>query len=93
MTTFEAGFNPGQFHNIYEGAQQAWLVKVYVQHGYFQYEVGSVEQAMAHGEAIMSKRVYRRSTPAGDVEFLHCYKVKVTGPGLESEYLDEFMRT
>ena len=73
--------------------RHVFVVKVYVQHGYFSYEVRSMEQAMAHGEAIMSKSVYRHVTPDGSVEFLKCYKVKVCGPGLRSEYEDEFHRT
>ena len=70
-----------------------YQVKVYVKHGYFQYEVGTMEQAIAHGEAIMATQTYRRSIGDNTVEFHHVCKVKVTGPGLKSEYLDEFKRT
>lgn len=70
-----------------------YQVKVYVKHGYFQYEVGTIEQAIAHGEAIMDNQVYRRSVGDNKVEFHHVYKVKVEGPNLTSEYLDEFKRT
>lgn len=70
-----------------------YLVKVYVDHGYFEYEVGSMEQALAHGEVIMRHKTYRRSTESGDVEFLPVIKVKVSGPGLKSEYMDTFRRT
>ena len=73
--------------------ENKWKVKVYVQHGYFEYEVSSVEKAMAHGEAIMSKQVYRHVTPDNEVEFLKVDKVKVSGPGLETEYPDKFCRT
>ena len=37
-----------------------YTVKVYVQHGYYQYKVGEMDQAIAHGEAIMANQVYRR---------------------------------
>jgi hypothetical protein len=67
-------------------------VKVYVDFGYYEYEVGSVEQAVAHGHAIMRTGVYRRAIPGG-MEFHPCYKVKLVGPGLESEYMDRFCRT
>lgn len=69
-----------------------YKVQVFVQHGFYQYEVDTAERAMAHGQAIMATRVYRRSV--GDsVEFHTPYKVKVVGPGLESQYTDEFVRT
>jgi len=67
--------------------------QVYVRHGYFEYEVDRMEQALEHAEVIMAGRTYRRSTSAGDVEVHHAYKVKVKGPGLNSEYLDTFKRT
>jgi len=70
-----------------------YLVKVYVAHGYFEYEVGDMDAAIAHGQAIMNSSVYRRSTAKGDVEFHKVYKVKVCGDGLESEYPDVFRRT
>ena len=70
-----------------------YKVKVYVKHGYFQYSVATMDQALAHGEAIMSGQTYRRSTESGDVEIHHVYKVKLCGEGLKSEYLDEFKRT
>jgi len=69
-----------------------WKVKVYVKHGYFEYEVGTMEAALAHGEAIMGNQTYRRSV--GDiVEIHHVYKVKIEGEGLQSEYPDKFCRT
>lgn len=68
-------------------------VQVYVRHGYFEYEVDRMEQALEHAEVIMSGRTYRRSTAAGDVEVHHVYKVKLKGPGLKSEYPDTFKRT
>lgn len=67
-------------------------VKVYVPHGYFKYEVDNVEQACAHGHAIMQCGVYRRQMKEG-MEFWPVYKVKLVGEGLESEYQDEFCRT
>lgn len=70
-----------------------YKVKIYVDHGYFEYEVGSDEQALAHGEAIMKNRVYRRVNESNDVEFWPVYKVKITGPDLGSEYKDKFKRT
>lgn len=70
-----------------------YKVKVYVQHGYFEYEVSSIEKAFAHANAIMATQVYRRYTPDGEVEFLHAYKVKVCGEGLQTEYPDTFKRT
>jgi len=70
-----------------------YKVKVYVRHGYFQYTVHSMEKALAHAEAIMSNRTYRRSVGNDTVEVHAVYKVKVTGPNLGSEYPDEFMRT
>lgn len=68
-------------------------VKVYVRHGYFEYTVNSMEQAIAHGEAIMGAGVYRRSVGDNTVEFHKVTKVKVCGEGLASEYPDEFKRT
>ncbi len=76
-----------------EEIKKVYKVQCFVAHGYYEYEVGSSEQAMAHGQAIMASGVYRRSTEGGDVEFHKVYKVKVKGEGLESKYLDEFKRT
>lgn len=70
-----------------------YKIKVYVAHGYYQYEVPTMDAAIAHGQAIMNSGVYRRSTERGDVEFYKVYKVKVTGEGLASEYPDTFKRT
>lgn len=67
-------------------------VKAYVKHGYYEYEVGDMGQALAHAEAIMSNGTYRHAVPGG-VEVHRCYKVKVVGPGMESEYGDTFKRT
>lgn len=69
-----------------------YKVKVYVKHGYYEYEVGTMDAALAHGEAIMSTRTYRRSV--GDIVEIHpVYKVKIEGEGLKSEYPDKFCRT
>jgi hypothetical protein len=70
-----------------------YTIKVYVNHGYFEYEVNGMAQAMDHAEVIMQSRVYRRSVGDNAVEFLPVYKVKVTGDGLSSEYHDKFRRT
>jgi hypothetical protein len=69
-----------------------YKVKTYVAHGYYEYEVSDMAQAIAHGQAIMASGVYRHAVDGG-VEFHHPYKVKVTGPGLETEYPDVFKRT
>lgn len=73
-------------------ASSPYRVQVYVAHGFYEYEVGSAEQALAHGQAITNSGVYRRSV-GNAVEFHRPYKVKVVGPGLESKYLDRFVRT
>lgn len=70
-----------------------YTVKVYVNHGYYQYQVAEMAQAIGHGEAIMSNQTYRRVNGNGEVEFHHVFKVKVCGEGLETEYPDEFKRT
>ena len=62
-------------------------------HGFFEYEVSTAEKAMAHGEAIMKNQVFRNYTGNGEVEFLHVYKVKVKGEGLDTAYPAEFKRT
>jgi len=69
-----------------------YKIKVYVDHGYFQYEVDDMDSALEHAEVIMTRQTYRRSA-GEDVEVHHVYKVKVCGPDLVSEYLDEFKRT
>ena len=70
-----------------------YKVQVFVAHGYFEYEVGSMDRAMAHAQAIMTTRVYRRVTKSEDVEFHQVFKVKVKGDDLGSEYSDTFKRT
>ena len=70
----------------------SYEIRTYVKHGYFAYSVDDMGQALAHAEAIMSNGTYRHPVQGG-VEVLPCYKVKVVGPGLESEYPDEFRRT
>lgn len=70
-----------------------YTIKVYVNHGYYQYTVDDMSQAISHGEAIMSNQVYRRVNSKNEVEFHHVYKVKVCGEGLATEYPDEFKRT
>ena len=70
-----------------------WEVCVYVDNGYYSYDVTSIDQAIAHAETIMTRRTYRRVTKSGDVEVLSVHKVKVKGDGLETEYPDRFNRT
>ena len=70
-----------------------YKVKVYVQHGYFEYKVSQKSSALEHGSLIMERGVYRRSNDAGEVEFHKVIKVKVVGEGLASEYPDTFKRT
>lgn len=70
----------------------SYEIRVYVDYGYYAYEVDSIERALSHAETIMSHRTYRHQVPGG-VEVIPCYKVKVVGPGMESEYNDEFRRT
>ena len=70
-----------------------YKIKVYVRHGYFEYSVDNQSSALEHAEVIMSGGTYRRSVGEDTVEFHPVYKVKVCGPDLKSEYLDEFKRT
>ena len=69
-----------------------WYVNVYVDHGYYRYPVSSMSKAIAHGETIMASRVYRH-VEGDSIEMFHVHKVKITGPGLTTEYPDEFCRT
>jgi len=73
----------------------SYEVKVYVRDhgGYFKYTVSSMDQAVHHAVVIQKDGVYRRITESGDFEVWSVYKVKVSGPGLDSEYQDEFVRT
>lgn len=72
-----------------------YKVQVFVSHGYFEYPVSRVEQAMAHAQAIMSTGVYRRVVDENTVEFHKAYKVKVKSNSrdLGSQYGDKFVRT
>ncbi len=70
-----------------------YTVKVYVTHGYFEYDVGEMSSALEHAHLIMECGVYRRSNSRGEVEFHKVIKTKVVGEGLESEYPDNFRRT
>lgn len=76
-------------------AEPKYQIKVYVdgQAGYFTYEVGSKEKACSHAMAIMKDRTYRRVNDSNEMDFWPVYRVKVTGPGLDTEYPDEFVRT
>lgn len=70
-----------------------YKVCIYVDQGYYSYEVGSMDQAISHAEVIMTRRTYRRVNENNEVEVLHVHKVKVKGEGLETEYPDKFHRT
>jgi hypothetical protein len=61
-----------------------YKVKVYVRHGYFEYEVKDMASALDHAEVIMGGGTYRRSIGDNTVEVHRVHKVKVTGPGLAS---------
>jgi len=78
-------------HDEMESAD-IYKVQVYVAHGFYEYEVSTVEQATAHVQAITNSGVYRRAIPGG-MEAHKPYKVKAIGPGLESQYKDKFVRT
>jgi hypothetical protein len=69
-------------------------VQVYVPHGYFEYEVSRMDQAIDHGQQIMQRGVYRRPLPDGSgLELWQVYKVKIIGEGMGSQYSDTFRRT
>ena len=72
-----------------------FTVKTYIpgHGGYFSYEVGSMDQACHHAAQIAKEGVYRRVNDANEMEFWPVTKVKVTGPGLNTEYPDKFNRT
>ncbi len=72
-----------------------FTVKIYVlgHSGYFAYSLSSMEQACHHAATIMRDGIYRRVNDAVEMEFWPVYKVKVTGPGLDTEYPDTFHRT
>lgn len=65
-----------------------YTVKIYVNHGYFEYSVGEMSSALEHAGLIAERGVYRRSNERGEVEFHKVVKTKVCGDGLESEYPD-----
>ena len=74
-------------------AQDTFMVRVYVKHGIYEYEVDSADKAVEHAEILMGNGTYRRVIPEG-VEIHKVYKVKALGPGLGySEYTDTFRRT
>lgn len=70
-----------------------YKVQVFVAHGFYEYGVDDMAQAIAHGQAIMATGVYRSGSRTDQVEFHKAYKVKVKGPGLASKYVDTFKRT
>ena len=82
-----------EFNKESYNSETEYSVKIYVNHGYFKYSVRSKEQALAHGQQIMSSGVYRRVNEQDEVEFHKPYKVKICGEGLGTQYPDEFVRT
>ena len=74
-------------------SENKYKVKVYVVHGYFEYEVSEMSSALEHAHLIMERGVYRRNNARGEVEFYKVIKTKVCGKDLESEYPDRFKRT
>lgn len=72
---------------------EMYKVKVYVDHGYYQYEVGSMEAALEHAQVIMGSGVYRHYNDDGHVEFYPVHKVKVAGEELGTKHPDKFCRT
>ncbi len=72
-----------------------WHIKAYVygHAGYFMYAVDSLEQACGHAQKIAEDRVYRRVNENNELEMFPLHKVKVVGPGINTEYPDEFVRT
>jgi hypothetical protein len=69
-----------------------YKIQVYVDHGYYEYEVDTAERAVNHGQKIMQRGVYRHATKEG-IEFHTPHFVRAIGPGLDSKYSDTFMRT
>jgi hypothetical protein len=70
-----------------------YKIQVYVQHGYFQYEVTRKDQAIDHAQAILDRKCYRRPISDDCLEVWPVYKVKIIGPDLGSKYTDEFKHT
>jgi hypothetical protein len=69
-----------------------YKIKVYTNHGYFEYEVDEMASALEHAGLIAERGVYRRSRGDGAVEFHRVVKTKVEGLGLAYEYPDKFKR-
>lgn len=74
-----------------------YVVYIYVRGmaGCFRYEVATREQVMDHFAAITTNG-YRRQNDRGIFEWYApstIDRVRIVGPGLESAYRDEFMRT
>lgn len=70
-----------------------YTVKVYVDHGYFEYTVADQETALQHAMTIAKSRVFRHCTGDNEVVFYHVDKVKVNGPDLQTKYPSTFCRT
>lgn len=69
-----------------------YKVQVYVDHGYYEYTVDSMERAINHSQKIMQRGVYRHCINGG-IEFHTPHYVRALGPGMETKYADKFMRT
>jgi hypothetical protein len=74
-------------------SDEGYCIRVYVDHGFYSYVLDSKEQAIEHGQVIMSSGVYRHSIDDETVAFYPVKKVKVLGPDIGSAYLDRFERT
>lgn len=77
--------------------QQEYTISVYVRGmpGFFRYTVKTRDQAMDHFGAIVAGG-YRRPNDRGIFEWFApalIERVRIAGPGLESKYADEFVRT
>lgn len=70
-----------------------YTVKIYVAHGYFEYNVNDMGSALEHANVIMGSGVYRRVNASKEVEFHPVIKVKVCGDDLGTQYPDTFKRT
>lgn len=70
-----------------------YKVCTYVAHGYYEYEVASVDKALEHAQVIAASGVYRHYCEDGSIEFYKVNKVKVKGEGLGTKHPDKYVRT
>jgi len=70
-----------------------YQVQVYVDEGFFEYDVPCMQRALGHAEAIMTRGTYRHAREDGSIDLRHVHKVRVVGKGLASKYIDRFVRT